>query len=221
MIYQPIDRTTSRWCILRTSGGKTLALAASLTVAGVEAWTPKRTFKRPMPGKRPDQHGRRPMIEIDAPILPTFVFARAVHVDRLMGLAADPASLLPAFSVFTHAGRAPEVGDHAVAGLRQAERDAEEAIQAIRDADTREEKRKLRAEALSTDRARRKAMRAQRLDFAAGEVVTVADMPALGGMDGVVERSDGRSAVVMFGGLLNMTIEAWRLVRDPVQGCQS
>ena len=221
MMYQPIDTTASRWCILRTSGGRTLKLATALTEAGIEAWTPKRTFKRPMPGKRPDQHGRRPMIEIDAPILPTFVFARAVHVDHLIGLAADQASLLPGFSVFIHAGRTPEVGDHAVAGLQQAERDAEAAIQAIRDADSREEKRKLRAEALSTDRARRKAMRAQRRDFAAGEVVTIADMPALVGMEGVVESSDGRSAVVMFGGLLTVTIEAWRVVRDPVQGPQS
>lgn len=36
-------------------------------------------------------------------------------------------------------------------------------------------------------------------------------MPAFAGMMGVIEQSNGRSAVVSFGGSLVMTIEAWRL----------
>lgn len=41
--------------------------------------------------------------------------------------------------------------------------------------------------------------------------MSVTDQPSLAGMTGVIAKTDGRSAVVAFGGLLTMTTEAWPL----------
>ncbi len=224
--------TIGRWCILRTSGPRTLAVAASLVAAGVEAWTPKRTFKRVKPGKLRDEHGRRFTVEVDAAILPTFVFAREHHLRTLVALWKDPTSALPPFSVFQYGGRFPLVSDMDVAGLRDAEREAAEALEAQRNAETREEAERIRIAALRTAQARmkaqrmaeaerRKALRAERRDFAQGQSVVVDDTPALTGVTGVVVSSDGRTALVDFGGSLTMKIEAWRLAHDPVQAAQS
>ncbi len=218
-----------RWCILRCSGSKTLSLARSLAAAGFDVWTPVKTFKRPRPSKRLD--GRRHTVEVDAPILPTFIFARATDCTSLFELATKPASQHPAFSMFQHAGRIPLIGDREVGGLRLAERAAAIAIHLQRDAETREEADRIRIAALRTEQARmkamrmaeaerRKALRAERRDFAAGEHVTIDDMPALTGVTGVVESSDGRNAMVIFGSR-SWKIEAWRLAHDGVMDAQS
>ena len=220
--------TIARWCILRTGGPRTIALAHSLTEAGIDAWTPKRTYKRVKPGKVRDDQGRRITVEMDAPILPTFVFAREIHLSLLARLANDPASAHPAFSVFRYGGRYPLVSDAEVIGLQEAEAEALEAIQAQRDAETREEAERIRIAALRTEQARmkarrmaeaerRKALRAERRDFRPGQGVKVDDEPALTGVTGVVVSSDGRTALVDFGGFLTMKIEAWRLAHDLVQ----
>ncbi len=202
-------REDTDWCILRTSGGRTLNLARSLAEAGFDVWTPIRTIKRPH-GK-PDQKGRRSTVEIDMPILPTFVFARAGGLSALAHTAGDPVHQHPPFSIFLHAGRIPLIGAASVAGLQEEERFAAEQITALRDAETREEQRRIRGAALKTKREREKALRAERHDFAIGAEVSVADQQSLAGMTGVITSSDGRSAVVAFGGSLTMTIEAWRL----------
>ena len=220
-------RAASGWCILRTSGGRTLSLAESLSDAGMEAWTPKRTFKRVKPGKQRDVRGHRITVEIDAPILATFVFAREEHLADLVELASRPLTEHPAFSVFQHAGRFPIVANREVTGLRQAEEEAAAAIQLLRDAETREEADRLRVDMLKSESAkrraasaaeaeRRKALRSERRDFAKGDAVTVDDMAAFTSMSGVVQSSDGRSALVVFGGTLSMKIEAWRLSHDIV-----
>ena len=216
------------WCILRTSGARTLALAASLNDAGLEAWTPLRTFKRLRSGKSSRIDGKRITVEVDAPILPSFVFARIAHLLDLEHASRDPRSRHPAFSVFHHAGRIPVIADRDVAGLQEAERAAAASIRDQREAETREEADRIRIAALKTERARmramkaaeaeqRKMLRAERRNFADGERVMVDDMPALMGMSGAVVSSDGRSAMVCFGGLLTMKIEAWQLSRDSVQ----
>lgn len=222
-----INGAGQRWCILRTSGSRTLALADSLTKAGMEAWTPRRTFKRVKAGVKPQANGQRPTVEIDAPILPTFVFAREADLSALASAAIAEISPHPAFSIFRHGGRHPIIGHASIAGLQQAEHDAAVSIQAQRDAETREAADKIRIGALRNEQARLRAMRAaeadrrkaqrnERRDFDPGQQVTVEEMPALTGMTGVVESSDGRSAVVVFGGALTMTIEAWRLAYDHV-----
>jgi hypothetical protein len=207
-------RDDTDWCILRTSGGRTLNLARSLAEAGFDVWTPTRTIKRPH-GKR-DEKGRRANVELDVPILPTFVFARAISLSTLTYIAADPTHQHPPFSIFTHAGRVPLIGANSVAGLQEEERAAAELIDQLRAAENRDEERRIKSAAMRTKREREKALRAERRDFAEGAVVSVADQPSLAGMTGVIVSSDGRTAVVAFGGSLTMVIEAWRLAADAV-----
>jgi hypothetical protein len=122
---------------LRTSGGRTLNLARSLAEAGFDVWTRPHIIKRPH-GKS-DAKGRRNTIEINLPILPTFVFARASGLATLAHMAGDPAHQHPLFSLFSHAGRIPLIGNASVSGLREEERLAAELIEALRNAETREE----------------------------------------------------------------------------------
>ena len=197
------------WCILRTSGGRTLPLARSLQAAGIEAWTPSRTFLRRVPGKTNMKK------EATVAILPTFVFARAVHVGDLAAIAVDPASNHPAFSVFRFAGRVPMLGARDVGGLQAAQAEADAAYRMELDAEDREAKRKARAEMLRTEKARRKALRAETRDFTAGARVAVPDFPAVAGMTGTIERvgrGEGKSYLVAFGGAFRLEIEAWQLI---------
>lgn len=212
IVMDGADKGRSMWCILRTASSRTLPLANSLGLDGLEVWTPRRTMKRAVPGSRPDVQGRRRMMEIDAPILPSFVFARAAHLRELATIAADPSARHPSFSVFRHAGRAPLVADRDIVGLQDEERAALELINHLRDIEDREERRRLRAALMRTERERRKAMRSERRELIAGQLVTVGQMPAMSGMTGVVQSSDGRSAIVVFGGSLSMKIEAWQLI---------
>jgi hypothetical protein len=216
------SEASDRWCILRTSGGRTLALADSLTRAGFEAWSPRKTLKRAKPGVKPRLDGTRPTVEVDTPILPTFVFARARDLGVLAQVACADITPHPAFSIFRHGGRYPEIASASVAGLQDAERDAVAAIEAIRAAETREEADRIRKAAMKTERERiramriseaerRKALRNERGDFEPGQAVSVEEMPAFTGVTGVVESTDGRSAVVVFGGMLVVTVEAWQL----------
>lgn len=208
------------WCILSTSGGRTLPLARSLAKAGLEVWTPTRTIRRPAPGQRRRLHmgQRRKMIEVDIAILPGFVFARAVHLDTVVGIVLDPASQHPAFTVFQLGGRAPLVSDASFAGLRTEEEAAAVAIQAQRDADTREKARRQRAELMRTERARRAALRRERRDFAIGEKVEINEMPSMAGMIGRVTASTGTTATIDFGGAIPMKVEAWRVIPYALSG---
>lgn len=207
----------SRWCILRTSGCQTLALARSLRQAGYDIWTPARTIRKIVRrGHRTEQR-----TEVDVPILPTFVFARERDLAMLADAAAQTISPHPAFSIFRHDGRIPLVADREVAGLRQEEERAAATMQAMRDAETREEAERIRIASIKSEAARRRAtreleraqlleLRAQKRTFDPGSNVRVLEMPALEGVTGVVESSDGTFASVRFG-RQSWKIEAWRL----------
>jgi len=203
----------SHWCILRTNGGRTLALAASLNEAGIEAWTPIAIRNRLVRRGRTMRKA-----EVSRPILPTFVFARAAHVDELRALTGSLTNPHPRFSIFHDRGIIPLVGEASIAALREAEAVALAEIQEERDAETRAAKRQERAALLRTAQAQRKALRAVRRDFEQGASVTVTGMPALAGLSGRIVQSDGGSAVVFFGGSLTMRIEAWQLAADAVEG---
>ncbi|SEM54568.1 hypothetical protein SAMN05192583_0577 [Sphingomonas gellani] len=216
------DQATNRWCILRTSGGRTLALADFLIAAGLEAWTPRKTFKRDKPGRCRLIDGRKPTVEIAAAILPTFVFARARHLPALADMLADPASLHPPFSIFRHAGRIPEVGSAEVQGLRNEEAAAAELLRQRRDAESRAEADAVRIAAIKSEEARRRAIRQAEHErrmalrkevrtLSAGDQVDVTQMPSLAGLVGTVVEGYGNCALVSFGGALAMKIEAWRL----------
>jgi len=211
MMHSPIDVPSSRWCILRTSGGKTLDLATSLCAAGLEAWTPRRITKQPKRGVKIRKGERRPMVEVASPILPTFVFARGHLLPELATLVGAESREHPAFSIFHFAGRVPLVSDRDVAGLQEEERRAIELLERLRECETREERRRERIALMQTERARRKALRTIRADFTPGQQVVVRESSSMAGMTGVIESSNGTAAKVSFGGGFAWTIEAWQL----------
>ncbi len=212
----------ARWIILRTSGGQTLPLMRSLRASGFDVWTPAKVLRRQVRAKT--LAGTR-TIEIEAPILPTFLFAREDHLVDLADQAKDPASAHPAFSIFHRAGRAPVVSNAQIAGLQAEEAREQAAIAAIRDAETYQEAQRIRMANAKTEAARRRAarafelaqlreMRGKPLTFAPDAEVTVTDMPAMEGLTGIVEAVDGTKALVRFGNR-SWKIEGWRLLPAP------
>ena len=103
-----------RWCILRTSGARTLPLARSLESAGLDVWTPVETQVR----RKPRSTART---EHDLPIMPTFVFARARHLPELAQCLALPVNPHPGFSVFHYLDRIPLLANTELSALRAAE----------------------------------------------------------------------------------------------------
>lgn len=104
----------TKWCILRTSPGRTITVVRSLEQAGIEVWTPVEVIKQRIP--RSHKTFAR-----EIPIMPTFAFARARHLGELLRICAAPVSEHPPFSVFRHAGRFPFIADADVVSLRLAE----------------------------------------------------------------------------------------------------
>lgn len=169
-----------RWCILRTSGGRTLPLAKSLAAAGLDVWTPVQTLT-----KRRGQARER--IAYDAPIMPTFVFARAHQLANLARIAAQPFSSHPDFSIFRHLGRVPLISDSEVAEARRVE-----------------------------ERGRRAALVGTRKSFVVGQPVRVSEGPGAGLSGEVVANGDGKFVLVAFGAV-RLKIGAWLLGTDEVQ----
>jgi transcription antitermination factor NusG len=114
----------SDWLILRTAGRSTMTLAKTLATDGYEVWTPIET--------KTERCGRdRRRIEVQRPIMPTYVFARVQHLVDLLQLASMPvkprrgAGLREAahasFHVLHAFGRIPLVYDKHLAELRRME----------------------------------------------------------------------------------------------------
>jgi transcription antitermination factor NusG len=161
------------WCILRCSNGKTLELAASLTDAGFEAWSPRViVVKRAGPSRKRET--------VTLAIMPGYVFASYSHVAELLELARSPSLLYrvwdsgerrmvtkghPHFSVYREFDRVPWIRDRSLDPLREAEQVAKP--------------------------------RAQRATFAPGSKVS---HPASGfeGMIGTVQGGKGRKLLVSF-----------------------
>jgi hypothetical protein len=102
------------WCILRTSPGRTIALAKSLSDAGIKTWTPQQTITR----RRPRSNAT---VDREIALAPTFVFADADRLAELARVQASPVSPHPVFSIFHDAGLVPLVSDEEVGGFRAAE----------------------------------------------------------------------------------------------------
>jgi len=211
--------SVSRWCILRTSGGQTLPLMRSLREAGFDVWTPAKTFRKTLRAKTAT--GTR-QIEVEAPILTTFVFARERDLDELAHLMVQPTSPHPAFSIFRVAAKVPFVGDGSIQGLRDEEQREAETIKAIRDAETHAEAEAIRIAAIRSasarrraeqaqERDRRQALRSHRCTVAPGTTVEVTDEPAFVGVTGVFEEVDGAYVRVRFG-TSSWKIEGWRVM---------
>ncbi|WP_126001548.1 hypothetical protein [Sphingomonas sp. ABOLE] len=215
--------TAGTWCILRTSGGRTVPLSKSLADAGFEVWTPVRTIRRPAPGqaRRLVLGQTRKLIDVELPILPGFVFARSGQLDDLVRASVAEPKRHPSFSIFHRAGRVPLVRDASIMGLRMAEEGAasEHAEQLATEA--REAERLARAEQLRTAKEKRKALRKEVKDLPTGAEVTVSDMPAFDGLVGRILEGRGASALVDFGGMFPVEIEAWQLVPTLIQNGNS
>jgi transcription antitermination factor NusG len=118
---------TGDWFILRTAGRSTLVLAKSLAEDGFEAWTPVAT----QIVRVPRMNARR---EIRLPLLPSFVFVRANHLQDLLQLARmherprrGSTGRSPAhrsFSVFHYLDSIPLIHDKHLEPLRLKEREA-------------------------------------------------------------------------------------------------
>lgn len=98
------------WCILRTAGRHTLALAQSLADEGFDVWTPAKVECR----RVPRMNARR---EVRLPIMPGFVFASSRHLWTLFDKSEDPRTRFR-FSLFRDCDRYPLVTDSELAYLR-------------------------------------------------------------------------------------------------------
>lgn len=124
-----IGNRATDWCIVQTSSAGTLAVAAALNDADIEAWTPTAVEVRRV-GKSRDR------VEQVVPLMPTFAFARYGHLADVLDLAHAPAPVYmvwdkeerrmvmrgrPHFRVFRHGHIYPAVTDRELDKLRLAE----------------------------------------------------------------------------------------------------
>ncbi|MET3826551.1 transcription antitermination factor NusG [Sphingomonas sp. PvP055] len=173
-------REDTDWCILRTSGGRTLNLARSLAEAGFDVWTPQETLSRRVPRKKT-------VVDREVAILPTFVFARAVHIPELAAALALPVNPHPSFSIFRYLGDIPLLADREIKNLRDVE-----------------------------DAARLRELKKTRNVVPVGTTVTMTE-GAFAGLSGVVKKSDGKFALVAFGGAFEVNIASFLIRTDGVQ----
>jgi transcription antitermination factor NusG len=174
-----------RWCILRTHGGRTLPLARSLADAGILAWTPVEHVRRRIPRSREKEREFRPV-----PYLPTYVFAPAADLGELRRLEVAEESGHPAFSIFRHYGASVLVPEAEIASLRQREA----------------ESRRRMEQSLDAQERHGRPLRERAVPYARGSEVAVEE-GAFAGLSGIVEESDGRHTLLLFGTHLRVTIE--------------
>ncbi|GGE75045.1 transcription termination/antitermination protein NusG [Sphingomonas prati] len=184
------DCYASAWCILRTSGPRTLPLTRSLAAAGIEAWTPTTTRLIRIPRSRAKR-------ERDFPIMPTFVFVRARHLAELRRCLSLPSNPHPAFSIFRHTGRIPLIADGEIGSVRAIEEQGQQERQRARD-----------READATRRAKR-------YHVAVGSEVQMPD-GGFAGLTGIVEGGDGKFALVCFGGKMRVKVASFLLATNEV-----
>jgi hypothetical protein len=185
-----------RWCILRTSGLRTLALTKSLVEGDIEAWTPTRIVT--------DRALRcRKRVEREVAIAPTFVFAKARHLGDLACMRTLPVNPHPSYSIFTYAGRIPLVTNSEIVGLRDEEERNQVAHAAMKERQRQEDAREVR--------------RKDRRDFPDGTPVKTSRQ-AFQGMTGIIEQSKGNYALVMFPGWSrSVKIDTCELLEDIIQ----
>lgn len=103
------------WCVLRTSARGTLGLLRTLSDAGFDVWTPVEVQHRRVPRSKE----RR---EVELPMMPTFVFARADRMHDLFNLSRRPGRDHVGFSVMRYHGTIPILADRDIQPLRVAEK---------------------------------------------------------------------------------------------------
>lgn len=180
-------RHDNDWCILRTAGRSTLPLAKSLSDAGYDVWAPSQVPDGP--AKR--RHAER------VPMTPTYLFARALHVLKLIALSANPGRSHEGFSVFRNCHGVPLIADSGLNPLRAEEANVERRWQAQ----------------VQRGRSRRKGQA-----FEVGETVSVPAeaFPSFAGMNGMVDESGQRHTYVSLGGFMRLKISTYILRQSMV-----
>jgi hypothetical protein len=190
----------SSWLILRTSGGRTIPLVRSLAKAGITAWAPVAQHRK----RRPRSNKYR---EYTAAVLPTFVFAPAADLGRLLAIVHAPVSDHPPFTVFQAGAGFPTIRDRDLQSLR----DAEARMQA-------EWNGRLEAAARTSRRHRNKSIARA---YAMGERVRI-NAPAFAGLTGEIVNIDGGYLALELGGLLStIQIAACDVVKVQVDSALS
>lgn len=192
------DQAGDRWCILRTNGQRTLLLAKSLNEAALEAWTPEQTQWRA-------KTRRKPAMERQAPIFPTFVFVRERHVGALLYALRQPVNPHPAFSIMRGPHGFAMVDDALLSGLRDAE------AAATRSADARR-----RAIAGAAARTAKDGLR-----HALPIGVEVAVPGPFAGFTGLVMSSTRREARLILPGGFRLKIDTWLMAEDVAEAFEN
>jgi hypothetical protein len=187
-----------RWCILRTAGQHTLALAKSLTEAGLEAWAPARMHRR----RRPRSDKYRDML---IPAFSGYVFARFHDLAELLLAQHAELSPHPAFTVLQSGQFYSWISDPQLDGLREAEaRLAEEWNQFV------DEEEQARLERIRKKK-RRKPQRGRanpRRSYVLGQTVRVVD-PAFTGLTAeIVELKRNGQVAIVIGEAMKITVDA-------------
>ena len=125
----------SDWCILQMTGQRTLRLMRSLSIAGIDAWTPVAMERK----RRPRSKKFR-----DAPValLPGFAFVEVGYLPELLAIIHAPVSDHPPFSILQRDSRALTASDASLDPLREYETRMQDQWQAHLDAIRREAKQK-------------------------------------------------------------------------------
>lgn len=133
----------------------------------------------------------RDRVEEPVAMLPTWVFARAEHIGELHRICGLFTSPHPAFSIFRYYDRVPLITDRDISSLRAAEDEV----------------------AL----ARRKR---ERRVIPIGSSIRLNE-GAFAGLSGIVEQSDGKTAIVAFGDRFRVEIATWLLPQDLLEASVS
>lgn len=186
------------WCIIRTSGPRTLPLVRSLRKSGFDAWTPTAMQRKRRP--RSDKYR-----DIEAAVLPTFAFARSEHLTELLALQHAPVSDHPPFTVLQHRDRFPLVADAAMVPLREYEEKLAHDWEEF-----------LKADRIARKKSRRWRGAEARRAYVLGQIVRVPDT-AFEGLDGeIVEVKKNGELVLSFHGF-STTATVDSCLVEPIQ----
>ena len=129
----PAERVS--WLILQMTGQRTLKLVRSLSIAGIDAWTPVATERR----RRPRSKKFR---DVPVALLPGFAFVEVGYLTDLLAIVHAPVSDHPPFSILQRHGEALTATDGSLNPLREYERRMQNQWLAHLDATQREAKQK-------------------------------------------------------------------------------
>lgn len=178
------------WCILRCSGGSTLGLAKSLSDAGFEVWSPIEIHERRSPKTRKRE-------EVISALMPSFVFARAQHIADLIDLSRSPTLN---YQVWNKEQRRMVTKGHPVFRLFRSDGGyptvSDRELQPLRLAE------------------KRTAPKPVGKVFNSGDRIKLTE-GGFAGLSGIVERTKGAFASVMFPGFnIPVKIATWMLIAD-------